>query len=306
MSELQHIMTIDERRDFVQKAAKSSLRKREFTSKFFLGMMATALVIAFIPLFSILQSVISKGAHYLTWGYLSKPQQTPFAFDLANIGGFSNAITGTILVDGLAVLIAVPIAVLLAVSLYESDGRVMHFLRVTTEVMIGLPSILLGIFIFTFVVTPMGYRMTALAGSLALAILMVPLIAIASEAALRDVPDTLKEAALALGARKSRVMLRVILPYAAPRMVTAVMLSTSRAVGETAPVLFVIGASSLTSWNPMSPVTTLPTMMFTYLQGSNPYIIKSLWGMALILMIIVFFFNLLARLVVARSSKRGL
>ena len=200
-------------------------------------------MIAFIPLFSILYSVVRNGVNYITWQFLATPPDLlgPDFHHQHRIGGISNAIEGTALVFGVALLMAVPVSILVGIALYESRGKVMGALRVLLEVMIGMPSILFGIFIYVFVVARMHYQLTGMAGSLALMVLMVPLMAISCEQALRATPQVLTEAGLALGAKRSQVMRKVVLPYSRPRILTGLMLAASRAIGETAPVVLVIG-----------------------------------------------------------------
>ncbi len=298
-------MTDDERRALIQSAARATYNRKVWMSRVFMVFLGLALIIALIPLLSIIRDVIGNGWRYVNWTFLSTPQAAEVSmFNQNAIGGISNAITGTLLIDAIATLIAIPISILMAISLYESSGRIMNAVRMYVEVMIGLPSILVGIFIYVVVVTPMGYRFTAFAGALALAMMMIPLMTIACESALRAVPETLTEAALALGAKPSRVMLRVVLPYAVPRMITGIMLSMSRAVGETAPILFIIGSSLVNSWKPLQPATSLPTMMFNYLFNSNYQSQKdACWGIALILIFAVFLLNLASRVIVARTQK---
>jgi phosphate transport system permease protein len=303
-----HVMTNDERRAFVQETSKSHFRRRVFFSRIFLSALIVSLVIAFIPLFSIIQNVVGHGWHFISWKFLTTPQQQPgVLFHKSAIGGIANAITGTVLVNGVATLVAIPLSILLAIALYESKGRWMHALRVYNEVMVGLPSILLSIVVYAVIVVPLlassGLYFTGLAGVISLTLLMIPLITVACEAALRDVPATYSEAAFALGARKSRVMMRVLLPYALPRMLTGIMLSLSRAVGETAPILFLIGSSLVTNWSLWSQQTTLPTQIFHYLEVDNPYLHNACWGIALILIIAVFVLNLTSRVIVARSLR---
>jgi phosphate transport system permease protein len=271
-------------------------------SRAYLGILVLTLLVAFVPLFSILDNVIGKGLQVVDWTFLTTPQQLPGIFDPKAIGGASNAITGTLLVDGIALAMAVPISMAFSVALYEFNGRLVGILRRVVEMMVGLPSILFGIFIAAVVLGASGH-FTGFAGSLALTFMMVPLMTVSCEAALRAVPPTLKEAALALGARPSRIMWRVSLPYAIPRMLTGILLSLSRAVGETAPILFIIGANMTTNWNPFGPQTALPTLIYSYVGSQWPYEKVACWGLALILITLVFFINLTSRVVAARSLK---
>jgi phosphate transport system permease protein len=293
----------EDRRAVVQAAASGFYRRKTLYSKLFLGATSFGLMIAFIPLLSILYNVFRKGIPYINWKFLTTPPNNPSLFHQHNIGGISNALEGTALVFGLALLMAVPVSIMVAIALYESRGRVMGSLRTLLEVMIGMPSILFGIFIFAYVVKRMHYQYTGLAGSLALAALMMPLMSIASEQALRGVPPILTEAGLALGAKRAQVMRKVILPYALPRILTGLMLSASRAIGETAPVLLVVGATYVANWNPMTAQTTFTTFMLPLIGSFYPFQANELWAIALILIVVVFILNLSSRMIIARLNR---
>jgi phosphate transport system permease protein len=296
------VLSAAARRDLVQATARRTFRRRLVLSRVFMTTIVLAVVVAFVPLVAIMVSIVSNGWRFVDWTFLTTPQLQPGIYG-TDIGGISNAITGSLLIDGFALVLTIPTSIVLAIVLFESKGRVMAAFRRVVEVMVGLPSILFGIFVFEFVVTPMGYRYTALAGSIALALLMLPVMTVASEAALVAVPPTLSEAALALGARKSRIMGRVLLPYAIPRMLTGVLLALSRAVGETAPVLLIINSSLVTHWNLMSPQSVLPLLIFNNIGSYNKTVIASSWGIALVLIVAVFCINLTSRLILARSQK---
>jgi phosphate transport system permease protein len=293
----------EERRAVVQAAASRTHVRKAIASRAFVGASALGLLIAFVPLYSILYDVISKGLPYIGWKFLSQPPANPTLFDQHDIGGISNAIEGTALVFGLALLMAIPISVMVAMALYESHGRAMAALRTLLEVMIGMPSILFGIFIYTYVVEREHYALTGWAGSFALTVLMVPLMSVSCEQALRSVPSILTEAGLALGAKKSQVMRKIVLPYALPRMLTGIMLSASRGVGETAPVLLVIGSTYVANWNPATSQTTLTTLMYNLIQSIYHYQRDEVWAIALLLVVVVFILNLASRLIIARLNR---
>src|SRR5579871_3914839 len=175
-------LTPEERREAVQAAARGFYRRKQAYSRFFVATMALGLVASLGVLFAILESVISKGLPYLSWKFLTSLPLQADLFHQHRIGGISSALTGTVVVFGLAFVIAVPLAVVVAIALYESQGKVMSAFRTLLEVMVGMPSILFGIFIFAYVVHPnfwhSGYVTDGLAGSLALAVLMLPLMAV--------------------------------------------------------------------------------------------------------------------------------
>jgi phosphate transport system permease protein len=291
-----------ERRRLVQEASAKKLRGRKIRSSVFMSSLSAALVVSVIPLGFIIAALISKGASVISGTFLTATPIQPNLLDQDNIGGIGNAITGSLLVDGVAALIAVPLGVLIGLYLSESDSRPSTILRTVAEIMTGLPSILFGVFSYIYIVTAMkGY--SALAASIALSMLMTPVITKAAETALRDVPVTLKEAGLALGARQSKVTLKVILPYAFPGVFTGVLLALARAIGETAPLLFVIGASIIYDWNPTHPNTAMPLMIFNYAGSFYESQQAAAWGVALTLVTIVFALNMIARLVAARMRR---
>ncbi len=304
MSQMTHLPPdpMLERRRQVQEIASRKLRGRELRSFLYVGVIVAAIVVALIPLGFIIGALVVKGAHVISMTFLSATPVQPTLFDQDNIGGIGNAIVGSLVVDGIAAAMAVPMGVVIGLYLSERSTRTASILRSASEVMTGLPSILFGVFSYIYIVTWMrGY--SAFAASVALALLMTPVISKAAETALRDVPLSLKEAGLALGARQSTVTLKVILPYAFPGVFTGVLLALARAVGETAPLLFVIGASIIYDWNPAHPSTAMPLMIFNYAGSFYESQQAAAWGVALTLVAIVFALNLAARFVAARMRR---
>lgn len=294
----------EQRRLLVQTTATRTYGRRQRRSKIYLGFTALCLLAAFLPLGDILFTVVRRGLPYISWSFLTTDQELPTANLQNHFGGIAAALAGTVEVFGLALAIAVPIGVCVGIALYESRGRLMSVFRIMLEVLVGMPSILFGVFIFSYVVQKMHYQFTQFSGSLALACLMLPLIAVSAEQALRAVPDVYVEAALALGAKRSTTMRRVVLPHALPRIWTGIMLAGARAVGETAPVLFVIGANLDHSWNPLTQASTLTTLMYNN-WSSQPYqaVRNEDWGIALVLITGVLVLNLISRYFVARASR---
>ena len=291
-----------ERRELVQTRAAKTLGRRTLLSRVFIAMLVAALVLAIVPLGSLIFALIQRGISSISWNFLHTLPTQPSLIDQNAIGGIGNAIEGTVIIDGLAGLVAIPIAVLLGLYLSESASRAANFLRAIIEIMTGLPSILLGVFAYEYVVVPMK-TFSGMAGIVALAVLMVPLIAKASELAFRGVPSTLREAGLALGARSSRVSRGVILPAALPGVITGVLLSLARAMGETAPLLLVIGASGDWTWSPLKQMSALPLLAYNYSGSQYPSQRAAAWGVALTLVVLVMFLSLGSRLVAARMRK---
>ncbi len=291
-----------ERRRAIQSRAAQTIGRRTLVSKAFLSVLVGAFLLSLLPLGSVIFALLVKGIAAISWPFLHTLPHQPSLIDQNAIGGIGNAIEGTVIIDGLAALVAVPVAVLVGLYLAESSSRVANFLRVITEIMTGLPSILLGVFAYAYVVLPMK-RFSGLAGIVALAVLMVPVIAKASELAFRGVPQSLKEAGLALGARNSRVARGVIIPAALPGVITGVLLSLARAMGETAPILLVIGASGTWTWNPMHQMSSLPLLTYNYSGSQYPSQRAAAWGVALALVVMVMVLSLGSRLVAARMRR---
>jgi phosphate transport system permease protein len=169
--------------------------------------------------------------------------------------------------------------------------------------MAGAPSILMGLFAFSFVVRDLHIGFSALAGSFALAVLMLPVIIISSEIAVRGVPNTLREAGLALGAKPHKVSMKIVLPAAVTGIVTGIILAISRAIGETAPVLLVIGGGYINSWKPLDPVAALPLSIYENAKSEWPSLRTEVWGIALVLVVFVFVLSLSARIWASRKQQ---
>jgi phosphate transport system permease protein len=268
--------------------------------------MALCLAIVVVPLVFVLVTVVQKGVSAISADW--------FTEDIPPVRrtgpGMGPAIVGTLVITGLASLLAVPLGILGAVYLHEygKRGRLASVLRFFADVMTGVPSIVMGLFIFTIWVVHFGTQgVTGLAGALALSALMLPIIIRSTEEMLRLVPDHLREASLALGSSRSRTILTVVLPTALPGIVSGVLLAVARAAGETAPLLFTVGAATATNWNPFSgPNTALSLQIFS--NASQPFAgaQERAWGAALTLIALTFIFLILSRVVAARfNPMRG-
>jgi phosphate transport system permease protein len=219
-------------------------------------------------------------------------------------GGIGPAIVGTLLITGLAALMAVPLGVLGAVYINEYGGRgvLARLVRFLADVMTGVPSIVMGLFIFSIWVLHFG--LSGLAGAFALACLMLPVVIRSTEEMLKLVPNALREGSYALGATKARVTLTVVLPAAVGGIVSGSLLAIARAAGETAPLLFTILTVSSVNWNVFSgPNTSLPSQIFS--NANTPYLGAQSrgWGAALTLIVIAFVLMIVARFVTARFAR---
>jgi phosphate transport system permease protein len=265
-------------------------------------LMVIAFVVVIIPLGFVLGTVISKGASVISGQFLTS--SIPFNVAPANVGGMGPAILGTILITALATVLAVPIGILAAIYINEYGGNrfLTRLIRFMADVMTGVPSIIMGLFIFAIWVVHFGY--SGLAGALALGCLMLPLVIRSSEEMLRLVPDSLREGSYALGASKARVTLTVVLPAALAGIVSGALLAVARAAGETAPVLFTIFTVTMANPNVFSGAnTTLAAQIFA--NASQPYAGAQArgWGAALTLVAIAFILMIAARLVTGRVAR---
>ncbi len=273
-------------------------------SRIVTGLQWVCLLFALVPLGSVIFALVGKGARFLSWSFVSTLPQLPSLLSLNRIGGVGNAIVATLIIDALAALVAVPIGILLGMYLAGSTSPPARFLRSIVEIMTGMPSILLGVFAYEYLVVRMK-SYSGLAAVVALGILIVPVIAKAAEMAFRAVPQSLREAALALGARESRVMRRVVMPTALPGVTTGVLLALARAVGETAPVLLVVGPTISNLWNlnPLHPMTPMPLLIFGYANSQYPSQRAAAWGVALTLVALVVILTTTSRLITARMRR---
>ncbi len=268
------------------------------------GLLLTGLFLALMPLALVLLFVIIRGAGALSLHFFISDPTGAFFGDQ---GGVRSAILGTLEIVALSTLIAVPVGIALAIYLNEVGGRskLAMVVRYFTDVLTGVPSIVFGLFIYTvFVVGGLTGGFAAWKGSLALALLMLPVVTRASEVSLSVVPDSLREAALALGAPRWRVITRVVLPTALPGLVTGSLLAIARASGETAPLLFTVLGAQATTFALNQQMNSLPLQIFNDVRAPNPQLIARAWGAALTLILIILLINVAARLAARRSALK--
>ena len=263
-----------------------------------------ALAFALVPLGFIMYYVVAEGLGVVDPGFLT--DELPAQVRRAT-GGIGPAIAGTVVITGFATLLAVPLGILAAVYLHEYGGSspLAAVIRFLSNVMAGVPSIVMGLFVFTIFVLRRGENgPSGLAGGLALACLMLPIVIRATEGMLRLVPGELREAAYALGTSKSRTIVTVVLPAALPGITSGALLAVARAAGETAPLLFTIGASRQYNWSLEGPNAALSTQIFSNAQTGFPAAIDRAWGAALTLIVLVLLLSTVARIVAARFTVR--
>ena len=263
-----------------------------------LATVAAALAVGVLAIVVI--SVASRGAGALSWNFLTKPQ----ALFGQPGGGIANAIVGTGLLILMATAMALPVGVLTAVYLTEFAPRRLRVpIQVVLDVLAGLPTIVLGIFVYALLV--IGHTQSGYAGAFALAIIMLPLVARATQEVLLLVPASLREASLALGVRRWRTVLGVVLPSSVGGILTGTVLAIARAAGETAPLLF---TSSIFANSVQTDVTkalpNIPVLIFTYSEQADPALHEQAWAAALVLMAFVLVASLAAKALLARSRRK--
>jgi phosphate transport system permease protein len=283
--------------------ASPKSRARKIKNVLATGAIALAFVVAMIPVVFIVYYVIDRGASQFSWDFLSKP--IPFVDRLPG-DGMGPAVVGTLIITGAAALMAIPLGVLGGIYLNEYGGKrpLARTVRFLAEVMTGVPSIVMGLFIYTFVVLKTKEQ-NGLAGALALGCLMLPIVIRTTDQMLSLVPRELREGSYALGSRRARTIRTVVLPNAAAGIVSGALLAVARAAGETAPLLFTIGFTneintSLTN----GPNTALSVQIFR--NATSPFTSAQdrAWGAAFTLILIVFLFTILARVTTAFFSRR--
>jgi phosphate transport system permease protein len=276
---------------------------RRTSNRIATALMVLAFVLVIIPLGFVLYTVIAKGASAISWSFLTSGPIPPNVVP-AGIGGMGPAVLGTILITALATVISVPLGVLGAIYINEYGGKgpLARIIGFMADVMTGVPSIIMGLFIFSIWVLHFGY--SGLAGAFALGCLMLPVVIRSSDEMLKLVPDPLREASYALGATKARVTMTVVLPAAIGGIVSGALLAVARALGETAPLIFTILTVTAANKNVFSGANTaLSTQIFA--NATQPFAgaQSRAWGAALTLIAMAFIVMIAARIVTARFTR---
>jgi phosphate transport system permease protein len=258
-----------------------------------------SVVLALIPLALILFYVLTQGLSSLNFNFFT---QTPKPVGEPG-GGMANAIVGSLIVAGLGALFAIPIGIMSGIYASEYAGsRLAALVRFAADTLNGVPSIVIGVFIYGIAVLPFR-QFSAMAGGLALGVMMIPLVMRTTEELLRLVPPTLREGALALGATRARAVFTVVVPAALPGILTGVLLALSRIAGETAPLLFTSFNNRFWSADIRQPISTLTVQVFTYAIAPYEDWHRQAWAGALVLVMLVLICSLLARLATTRMEK---
>jgi len=273
--------------------------RRRIVSTIAVTLCLLSVIIALVPLGFILFFVVTRGVGALNWDFFT---QLPKPVGEQG-GGMANAIVGTLMLSGLGAIFAIPVGIVSGVYMSEYAGtKFAGAVRFAADTLNGVPSIVIGVFVYGIVVLQMR-QFSMLAGSVALGVMMIPIIARTTEELLRLVPQTLREGALALGATRARATFSVVLPAALPGIITGVILALARIAGETAPLLFTSFNNRFWNTNPLQPTASLTVQIFTY--ASSPYEDwhRQAWAGALVLVSIVLTCSILARWATRRLER---
>jgi phosphate transport system permease protein len=259
-------------------------------------LVAVGTFLTLIPIASIIFTVVSKGSQGIYFGLFYKDMSLNSINDPGAVGGLAHAIIGTLFLVAIALVISVPIGILTALYLTEIKGNFSRPIRFLVQAMSGVPSIVAGLFILSAILYPITKNNSALLGSLALAILMIPTVARTSEEVLNLIPNDLREAGVALGGTQWRTVAMIVVPAAKSGLLTAVILGIARIAGETAPILLLAGGGDRFNYNPLSgPMGSLPYYVWNAFRAGTPESIARAWTGLLVLLIIVFVLFAIAR-----------
>jgi phosphate transport system permease protein len=287
--------------DLMARFGVSEARRRK--DRLARGAILAMTILALIPLVLIVYYLLKKGLGAWSSSFFTTDPTGNTFFKSSSIGGIKSAILGTIEMVALASVIAVPIGVGVAVWLveYGKTSWFAHAVRFFVDVLTGVPSIVFGLFIYIVLVVGTGSSFAGYKGSLALSLLMLPVVIRSAEVILLLVPSGLRESALALGAPRWKVIFSIVLPTALPGMVTGVLLAVARAAGETAPLLFTAASTKATSFNLSGFMNSLPVQIYGDVTSPTTAVVNRAWGAALTLVVMILLLNLIARLISRRS-----
>ncbi len=283
----------------------TKLKYRLIKDKLFLYIVCFIASLTIIPLGSIIWQLISKGVKQINVSFFAQTAPDTLEAMLAKSngeiipGGILNGIIGTLIIVLLASVLAIPVGIFSGIQLAEKPNNgLSKLIRFITELLQGIPSIVLGIIAYTWVVLPITHGYSALAGAVALSIMMLPLIVRSTEESIKMLPTSLKEAGLSLGASYYKVVFKILVPASLSGLFTGILLSISRVMGETAPLLITALGSSFVNYNISKPTSAVPLLIWEFY--NDPNLIDMIWSSSLFLLILIFIFNITAK----RISKK--
>lgn len=283
---------------------KNNIAIRTKKDRVFLWLVVFFSIITISPIILIIFKLVEKGYKQLSLNFLI--EKTPNTFEAMTAisnnelipGGIVNGITGTLLMVSLAAIIAIPVGIISGVYLYENQGkRLANIVRSVTDILQGVPSIVLGLISYMWIVKHVTYGFSALSGSVALAIMMLPMIVRSTEETLKMIPQSIKEAGLALGIPYYRVLTGILIPTGFNGLMSGILLAVSRVIGETAPLMLTALGSAVINTNISKPTSAIPLLIWEFY--NDPNMVDLIWSSSLFLMIIVLTFNLISKQIAA-------
>jgi len=284
-----------------------NLRARTFKDNLIKSLVIAFSVITISPIILIIYKLIVKGIKQISFDFILKTPPNSFeamtALNNGEIipGGIANGITGTLLMVIMASALAIPVGVVTGIYLYENQGKFLaNFTRNISDILQGVPSIVLGLIAYIWVVKSITNGFSALAGSVALAIMMLPMIIRSTEETLKMIPQAIKEAALALGVPYYKVILKVLIPTGFSGLLTGILLGISRVLGETAPLMLTALGSTIINLNISKPTNAIPLLIWEFY--NDPNMVDLIWSSSLLLMIMVLALNIISKQIAARTK----
>ncbi|HSO85201.1 MAG TPA: phosphate ABC transporter permease PstA [Draconibacterium sp.] len=284
-----------------------NLKSRTLKDNFIKGLVIALSVITISPIVLIIYKLIAKGIKQISFEFILKTPPNSFEAmtALANgeliPGGIANGITGTLLMVVMASAMAIPVGVVTGIFLYENPGKFLaNITRNISDILQGVPSIVLGLIAYVWVVKGITHGFSALAGSVSLAIMMLPMIVRSTEETLKMIPQSIKEAALALGVPYYKVILKVLIPTGFSGLLTGILLGISRVLGETAPLMLTALGSTIINLDITKPTSAIPLLIWEFY--NDPNMIDLIWSSSLLLMIMVLTLNIVSKQIAARSK----
>jgi phosphate transport system permease protein len=286
---------------------KGALKRRLFRNRLFAGGVFALSMVTISPILLIIYKLVAKGYRQINLDFFTRTAPDTYEAMLAVQsgkvipGGILNGITGTLFMVAVASLIAIPVGLLVGIFLYDRpSNRYAGVVRDTVDILQGVPSIVLGLIAYFWVVKHITNGFSALAGSTALAIMMMPLIIRSTEETLKMIPDSIREAGFALGVPYHKIILRVLIPSGFSGLLTGILLAISRIIGETAPLMLTALGSMQVNFHLDKPTSAVPLLIWEFY--NDPNMVGLIWSSSLILMIMVLMLNLLSRQIIARRS----
>ncbi|WP_163322380.1 MULTISPECIES: phosphate ABC transporter permease PstA [Draconibacterium] len=289
------------------KITAANLSRRTLKDKLFKGLVLFLSLITISPIVLIIYKLVAKGYRQISLDFIIKTPPNTFeamtALSNGELipGGIANGITGTLLMVVLASVIAIPVGVITGIYLYENPGKPLaNLTRSISDILQGVPSIVLGLIAYMWIVKPITSGFSALAGSVSLSIMMLPMIVRSTEETLKMIPQSIKEAAVALGVPYYKVILRVLIPTGFSGLLTGILLGISRILGETAPLMLTALGSSVINLDITKPTSAIPLLIWEFY--NDPNMVDLIWSSSLLLMGMVLTLNLVSKRIAARTK----